>query len=59
MERGVMFTYDAILAVGITLLLFSALTLLNDADYSQGSRQLQNHTKAADNALINFHKMFQ
>jgi len=56
MNRGMIFSYDAILALGIVIVLFSGIMIVSTADQSTSTTQSLLYTKATDETLINFYK---
>jgi len=54
-ERGIIFTYDAMLALAIVITLLSGAVLISTADSSQGIEQNLLYNKAADTAILDFY----
>jgi len=53
MKKGIIFSYDALLAIGIVILLFSGIMLVNSANTSDGKTRAMLYTKSADFANEN------
>ncbi len=51
MSKGIIFSTDALMALAITLLIFSAISLVQESGETQGEIQATLFTKSSDEAL--------
>ncbi|MEK6957440.1 MAG: hypothetical protein AABW99_00460 [archaeon] len=56
MKKGIIFSTDAALALSITIVLFSAITLTSLGGSKEGTQQAILYTKASDKALVAFYQ---
>lgn len=54
MKKGIIFTYDAILAIGIAIVLLSGIMLAGYIGKSDGKTRAMMYTKSADNSDNSF-----
>ncbi len=55
MNKGVLFTTDAILALGLIVTLFAGIVLISSSEPHKGAERMQSYTSSADKALSSFY----
>lgn len=55
MKKGLIFTTDAILGIGIIILMISTISILSTKGEQQGPEKILSFTKATDDAIIEYY----